>query len=141
MPSATRGIEHDIAWGVRGGLSIAGLYCLWVSVVRLTSGPRAFENLHVSYTVAVTTYLGIGLVSGAIVGALRRFTGTALGSYAVGLLSGLPLAFGLLTSIDGFPSRWSTFDQYAFPFFGVVAGLVIGSELDKRRKEAQDKSR
>lgn len=126
-------IATDVAWGAKRGVGIGVIYCVWATAIYAVGGPQAFESQHVTYLTAIGTYLGIGLVSGSVVGALRRFTSSTFGCYLVGLAAGVPLAFGLVTSIHGFPSHWDFGDRAGLPVFSIMAGLVIGNELAKRK--------
>jgi hypothetical protein len=135
------GWGSDIAWGAKRGLGVAFVYCAWVSVVYLIGGSTVFAKQEVTYATLVATYLGIGLISGISVGALRRFTNSVVGAYAVGIVAGIPVAVGIAICVKGLPSHWGEYERVAIPFFSVAAGLVIGSEMAKRARQVTSTTR
>ena len=62
----------NLRWGFSRGVAIALVYCVWVSIVYLVSGPEPFESIGVSYRSVIATYLGIGVASGSVIGMLSE---------------------------------------------------------------------
>jgi hypothetical protein len=122
-------IVQDIRRGVAGGLSIAALYCLWVAGIYAVRGAAPFDRQSVTLAGVLVTYLAIGLITGALVGLLWRFTVRKPIAYLVGLAAGVPVAIGIAICVRGFPSAWTTSARVTTYVFAVVAGLFIGSEI------------
>jgi len=94
-------VIDDIIWGVKRGVMLALGFCLWITVLYLLKGRDVFARQHVTYGGMIGAYLGLGLVAGSIVGALRRFTTSEGGSFLVGLAAGIPIAIGITVAVSG----------------------------------------
>lgn len=124
-------LKRDLRWGTTGGLSIAVVYCVWVLIIYMLRGSDPFEQAGVSLPMVLITYLGVGLVSGMVVGLLRPLTRWTVGAYAVGLAAGVPFGLGLVVCIQGSPDRWDWATWMGLPILILISGLVIGYELRK----------
>lgn len=111
---------------------MAAAYCAWVVGVYVFHGPGPFDRNNVTLMAVIVTYIGIGIFGGAVVGLMRPFTGTKIGAYAVGFVTGFLAAFGIGFLVAGSPVSWQLPEWGTIPIFGSVAGWVIGSELWKR---------
>ena len=119
--------------GVLLGLLTAALFCIWITIVRLTSGEQAFTRLGITYAGTMVTYVLMGMASGAIIGALMRFTDSRVGAYLVGFLGGTPIILGIMLQQAGLPRHWAPEDFTLAPVLSLVATLAIGSEIQRRR--------
>ena len=123
----------QIRKGMLVGLLTAALFCIWISIVRLTSGEHAFSRLGITYAETMVTYVLMGMTSGAIIGALLRFTDSRVGAYLVGFLGGTPIILGIMLQQAGLPRQWTPDDYTLTPILSLVATLAIGSEIQRRR--------
>lgn len=120
--------------GVLLGALTALLFCAWVTVVRLTNGEGAFTRLGITYVGAVSTYLLMGVASGALIGSLIRFTDTRIGAYLVGFAGSAPIVAGIMLQTAGSPRRWTPEDYSLAPVLSLIITIVIGSEIQRRKK-------
>lgn len=138
MTMTTARGAQNLRWGIRGGLVIAVVYCIWVTAVFLIQGSGPFERQGVTLLSVILTYLGVGATAGGVVGLLRPLTSHRLGAYLAGITAGIPVAVGLAICVRGFPSQWDFADRMLVPVFSVIAGVVIGSELRKKSPISND---
>ena len=130
---------NNVVWGIKRGLGIALLFCVWVSIIYAIKGTKVFEQQGVPLLTLITAYLAIGTISGAIVGGLRPFLGSAIGSYGVGLAAALPIAFGIVVAMNGFPSHWPASAVAFAVVFGGLGGIVIGNEFNSARGDGKSR--
>jgi hypothetical protein len=76
----------------------------------------------------------MGATSGTITGALLRHASSRFGVYLVGFVAGMPIVLGIMIQNDGMPSRWTLEQKLLSPVLAIVASLVIGSEILRRRE-------
>lgn len=128
-------VLDDMQWGAKRGISLAIIFCLWATIVFAFNGSTAFDRQQTTYAVVVITYLAIGLVSGSLVGALKRFASSERGAYVVGIAGGIPIAVGIEIALYGTISHWPPSARLFLPLYGIGAGCFIGNELNKARSE------
>lgn len=131
MPRSHEGIHKDVQWGVRRGLAIASVYCVWVIGIYLISGAAAFEKQGTTLPRVLFLYATIGTVAGAIVGLLRPATRGKFGAYLVGWIVGVLIVTGIGISLEGLPQDWDFAVWLSIPVLSPLAGWVVGSELWK----------
>ncbi len=119
--------------GVLVGALTALLFCAWVTVVRLTNGEGAFTRLGITYVGAVSTYMLMGIASGAFIGSLIRFTDRRIGTYLVGFAGSVPIVAGIMIRTAGSPRRWTPEDYSLAPVLSLIITLVVGSEIQRRK--------
>lgn len=129
---------QNLRWGIMGGLSIAAVYCVWVTALFLMQGSGPFDRQGVTLRSVILTYLGVGVTAGGAVGLLRPMTSHRFGAYLAGIIAGIPVAVGLAICVRGFPSQWDVADRILVPVFSVIAGVGIGSELRKKSPVKND---
>jgi hypothetical protein len=126
-------VSSSIRRGLIRGLITGGLLSLWVTFIFLRQGERPFEEVGTTYQAAVALYVLLGAIAGVIIGALLPFAKSTVGAYAVGLAAGVALAFGITLGAYGAPSRWQD-EAYGFVVvIALVATIVVGNEVNKRR--------
>ena len=94
----------NLKWGVKGGLTLAVFYSLWIGLVFLIGGADTFGRLGVSPTTVIAAYVTMGVLAGAVIGLLRPLTGNGFGAFVVGYLAAVPIAAGGMICFDGWPS-------------------------------------
>ena len=124
----------NLKWGVKGGLTLAAFYCVWVGVLFLIGGP---ESLGVGLTRLMATYVAVGVVAGAVMGLLRPLTGNDFGAFVVGYLAAVPITAGLMICLYGWPSTWTARLTHEFPMLVLVFGTIVGFQLTRRGDEVR----
>jgi hypothetical protein len=126
-----RSVPRDALWGAKRGLSIAGLYIAWVTVLRVFAGDEPFQRQGTSFAAVIGFYALTGIVSGAIVGMLWPYKQRRFVAYVAGVLAGIPAALGLMVILRGWPTQWNPLDALAIPIFVLGFGLLFGSTIAK----------
>jgi len=125
-----------IGSGARTGLIAGGLLAAWATVVFVLHGNAPFESRHLTYARTVAVYLAGGIISDAIVGALKPLARYDIGVPVVGIAAALPALVGLRIAREGV-SGWSAFDIEFIGFgallFGLCGALVYLSGRDARK--------
>ena len=109
---------EDTWAGLRMGLIMSFVYCAGATAILMGAGllfklgPREYLGLILGYLVA-------GALGGAIAGALKRFSNSALGLAATGLAVAAPVFLALGTVIWGVPLHWGRQE------WGGYAGTVL----------------
>lgn|SRR5678815_3774769 len=130
----------NLKWGVKGGLTLAVGYCLWVGLLFLIGGPETFSHLGVSPTTVIAAYVAMGVLAGAVIGLLRPLAGSGdFGAFVVGYLAAVPIAGGGMICFDGWPSTWPARSWHEFPMFVLVFGTIVGHHLSRRADELRAK--
>lgn len=132
---------RNMRWGVGGGLGIAVIYCVWVTIVYLVFGDDPFTRQGVTLLRVIETCLAAGLSAGAVIGLLRPVAENEFGAFGVGLNAGVPISAGLVICVEGWPSTWSRSVRHLFPVFTLLVGTAVGSYLNKAaedRRKASD---
>jgi peptidoglycan/LPS O-acetylase OafA/YrhL len=134
-------MRNPLLTNIRKGIILGGvtaiLFCLWISFIYAVEGSRPFTEKGITYLGTIATYLGMGIISGAIVGLLLPIARNTIGSYAVGFVGALPIACGIVIQHSGLPSHWDVETQTLVPVLVIVGGIAIGNEINKRRSKSQ----
>lgn len=125
-------MTSSIRKGMLLGLITAILFCVWVSIIYLSDGPRSFGKLGTTYRATVVMYILVGTVTGAVIGALLPFTGSRVGAYAVGGVASIPIVLGILIQNAGLPGNWDIEQWTLAPVIWLIAALAIGNETRRR---------
>lgn len=124
-----QGLRKGLIYGVLFGVAL----CLWVTVIFTLQGETPFIEVGTTYAHAAASYLIVSAVCGSVIGALFPFAKSTITSYAVGVVAASFVAFGIVVSTYGVPSRWEA-NAYGFLIVvSLVATLAIGNEINKRR--------
>lgn len=118
--------------GLLIGIVTALLLCAWITLIKFRDGDQPFTRLGISYSGTVVTYLLMGAGSGALIGALMRFTNSRTGAYLVGFVAAVPIVLGIMIQQSGMPGRWTADDVTLAPVLCLVATIAIGSEIRRR---------
>ena len=102
-----RDLLSNLKKGTAGGLAVASVYCIWITVIYLTKGEDAFERQGLTFRSLLLVYLAGGGLAGGVVGACRPWAKSTIGSRIIAVIAMLPLIFGLEVLIAGNPSRWA----------------------------------
>jgi hypothetical protein len=116
-----RRLSEDVLWGLKWGLSAALFFTAWVSFVRVSSGSEPFEEMEVTYSGVVTLYVLVGIVGGALLGALRPLTGSKWGAALLGWFLAFITYSAAAALIDAPPWEW---DSFLWVLFIVLAGVL-----------------
>ena len=111
-------LRSDVAWGIRIGAFVAGVFSLWVIGLSIVRGTTQFEQYGMTTWGIVSTYFAAAAVAGAVVGLLRPWARTRGGAAAVGAVAGVIVYAAISVAMDG----WRNFD----PAFALVAGIPVG---------------
>jgi hypothetical protein len=113
--------RRDLAWGVRVGAKMGGVYGAFAAVMMVSTG--AISKL-TSWEIAsiLGGYLAAGVVGGIVVGALRPYTRRPLGVAVTGAAVGIPVFAVMDTVIFGLPTQWNG-AQWATLF---IAAVLVG---------------
>jgi hypothetical protein len=128
-------VMGNLKWGVKGGLGIASLYCVWVGVLYLLQGSEPFSRQGVGLPTVLATYVAVGVIAGAVIGLLRPLTRNDFGAFVVGYLAAVPITAGLMICVNGWPTAWTVRRWHEFPVMVLLFGTMVGFELSRRRDE------
>lgn len=115
--------------GSKWGLRVALVLCAWVLVLAIASflgngspmirsrSGQAFNPLAI-----IAMYLMAGMVSGALVGAMRPLLQWRIGAAIVGVAAAIPTAAAIVTMISGTPD-WGRDEIITF----VITSLALGA--------------
>ena len=112
----------DLRWGVAWGLAYAVAFCLIAAIIALANGSTYLGKDNLSLAQVSSLYLIGGLIAGALVGALRKYTDHALGAMMVGLVAAIAVLMVFQISSEGSPAKWRTGDW--FDIF--IGSLLVG---------------
>ena len=117
--------------GMKWGMVMAALLCLWVLILIPINGSLIFRsNSGSEYHAAsiMLVYLLGGSLTGAVFGAMSPLLQTRIGAFCLGVLAMVPVGFGLLLADNQFGS-WSKTQSIALVFmalsFGGPGGIII----------------
>ncbi len=114
-------VLKDLRWGVAWGLAYAVIFCLFAAIVALANGSTYFGKYNLSLVQVSSLYLVGGLIAGALVGALRKYTDHAVGAMMVGLVAAVVVLMVFQISSDGNPARWRMRD-----WNDILIGSLVG---------------
>lgn len=137
-----RAVGRNIREGMKWGLIMAGLLCLWVLILIPFNGglifrDRSGEGIHAANILLL--YVISGAVTGALFGALRPLLRWRIVAALLGVLATIPFGFGFLITRIGFTS-WARHETLTLVImalaFGGPGGLIIrefvrSAEVDK----------
>jgi hypothetical protein len=128
---------RNLYWGVRWGLTFAGVYCAWALLLLLFGGEEAFRKQGITFVEAFGSYIASGVFGGAVVGALRPLLERSWGAPIVGIVAAIPIGFAFDLATAG--ARWaSTTSLITIAIFSVTLGAMGGlmlREVISRKKE------
>jgi len=119
--------REDLAWGVRNGMLIGGLYSLFVLILYSVDGPRRFDKINVALPALIGLYLGGGFTAGLVLGAFRSSLRSRTTAYAVSLLAAIPVAIGTTVLVTRNGTHWTSKEWFVATFMSVfiaVAGMA-----------------
>ena len=108
---------------------MAAAYSLFAIVVALAQGSIAFSQYGRDLAQILTSYLVAGLVGGAIVGLLRPFNSTVIGSAITGFIASFSVFLAMNTLLAGNPSRWPEGEWWTVLVISIIAGPLVGMYL------------
>lgn len=111
----------NIGFGIVFGMALATLYTAYVLALYLFRGNAPFEANEITLGAVIAAYFFGGIGGGIVVGLLFPLTTWHAGSMFVGVVAGLPAAFGIGYAVAGPVAQW---DQHSW-----VATLVTGTLL------------
>lgn len=117
---------RDVRFAVGTGFVMATLFSLWVVVMYLAGGPRAFSAIGTTVYAVVLCYYVAGIVGGALVGLLLPLTGTLGGRMLVGIVASLVLGISAQTTLKGAIWHWDRTTLVATTALAVFMGMVLG---------------
>ena len=123
-PRGLPALRRDLQWGVTTTLGTAAVLAIWVTIVRLVSGPGPFARNGVSYGQTLLLYAALAISGGLLVGALCRFTGTPGGVRVVGAIVGAFVMFGIGAWAVGLSEVVKPYMLLTSSAVGSIAGLV-----------------
>lgn len=112
----------DLRWGVAWGLAYAVIFCLFAAIVALANGSTYFGKYDLTLVQVSSLYLVGGLIAGALIGALRKYSDHAVGAMIVGFVAAVAVLMVFQISSDGNPTKWQTGD-WSYIFIG---SLLVG---------------
>jgi hypothetical protein len=114
-------------------MSTGLVFAAWASIVFAHAGDSPFRAAHTTLGRLVSTYLAVGIVAGALVGAAWRSGRSTAACYFLALPAASAVALGIIL-MEG--SSWTPWDFETQSLFGVlvcVGTLVIGNQINVRR--------
>jgi hypothetical protein len=90
------------------GLFVGVCLCVWVTGIRIISGPSPFRRVGTTYSAALVAYLLGCTVSGVLIGCMQPIARSAVGKAVAGSVAVVPfwVAIALTTSLtDSLDSR------------------------------------
>jgi len=126
QPAMLRTLGRNLLKGVGLALFVATGFSGWITVLRITTGTAAFDQLDTTYEATVALYYGGGLVAGILLGLLWPLHRWPLGSALLGILGMFPLYVGVeLTKAPR--SDWLSGDNIANSLLlAFLAGAPLG---------------
>ena len=132
MPRTGTGEETvsvaNLKWGILRGLFLGSVYSAYVLLVYLIRGADAFSALGLTLGTLVAAYLGGGVVSGAVVGALRPLTKSHAGCIFVGTVAAVPTFLGVGLAMYGAFSQWTADDAGSVILAIAILGPLFGHQ-------------
>lgn len=133
----------SIASGIRYGLAFGTVFAAWASAAYLSGANPSWSREGISWPMVLLFYLGGGILTGAIVGALRSIAKSRAGSAFVGAVAGVPLGLAIRLAMAGV-NNWRILDAAFISIFALAmgggAGLVLHdvfSDEDETRSGAR----
>ena len=114
-----------VVLGVGFGALIGALLSIWATLIRVLTGSSAFSDLNTSYPLVVVSYLGSGVVAGALVGILGRFVRGRIGAAILGFVVAIPCGLVFATAM-GNPPPWSVEDLLVTLTLAATLGAGVG---------------
>ena len=111
-----------VGLGIVIGLVFAVVYSVVASVIFLVAGDQPEELLAV-----VASYFGGGVVAGAIIGWLRPYSRTHVGSIVVGIIGAFPVFLGFAVADEGLPLNLG--DLATVAAVAVTLGGILGHKF------------
>ncbi len=122
-----RVLGANLAKGVALGLFVATGLSLYVTVLRVGSGPGPFQRLDTTYPMTVALYYGAGFVGGILLGLVWPLKRWFLGSALLGMLGVFPLYLGASFLMSP-PSQWLTGTNFAeAALLALMVGVPVGA--------------
>jgi hypothetical protein len=122
-----RVLGTNLAKGVALGLFVATGLSLFVTVLRVGSGPGPFQRLDTTYPLTVALYYGAGFVGGILIGLAWPLKRWLLGSALLGMLGVFPAYLGAAFLMSP-PSQWLTGDNFAeAALLALMVGVPVGA--------------
>lgn len=119
----------NILWGMRRGLAFAGVISAFVLVLYVANGASNFAKLGLSVPEIILIYAIGGVLTGAVVGAMRPWTKSRLGAMVTGVAAALPASLALGLALYGTPSQWHRTTLANCVIYAVIMGIVGGNVL------------
>ncbi len=95
----------------------------WATTLRVVNGQESFSNLETTYGAVIAFYFLGGVVSGAILGALRPLMRSRAGLALAVVLAAAPLTVALRVMWSGF-TPWTQVDWLFLVIFPTACGLI-----------------
>jgi hypothetical protein len=127
VPTETRPVARNIAWGIRIGLAFAGLLILWVIVTYLVSGREAFDKLDTTWAETVVSYLIAGLTCGIVLGFVRPHLTSMRRAVMLGPVIALPVFVTIASVIDQPVWHWSASLWILWTAVAAIFGSLLGA--------------
>jgi hypothetical protein len=121
----------NLRWGMMRGLFFGIFYSVFALIVYLFRGADAFNAYGLTLGSLVAAYALGGLISGAVVGALRPLTRWYAGHIVIGVAATIPAMLGVGLAMYGAFSRWTSEDVGSVVMAIVVLGPLFGHQEAK----------
>jgi hypothetical protein len=122
-------LPPDLRWGLRWGFRYSCIYFVVALVIAVGEVAGEAVGSFLRLAGVLLLYFPVGLAGGLVVGWLRPFTRSVLGSGLVGLAAGWPVSFGLMLMIAGLPTTWTGDEFKTVAFLALVVGPLAGMIL------------
>jgi len=114
-------LKSNVRWGVMNGLRVAFALSVFVTLEFLVVGSAPFDHVGATLWTTILAYVLMGILAGAVVGALRPQANRSIGGAAVvGAVAGLPSGLAMLLALKGMPSHWGGAE-----IFGALVGAPL----------------
>lgn len=130
---------QDVKWGIGWGWGLAGIFAVAAIVVETLSGGTAIEGLGMDTGEVIASYLAIGTVLGAIVGATRRSITSKWRAAALGwLLAAGAFAVLLWSGAVGSVPLWGALVGGCI--YGAGVGIPVALKYYSRKSSGDSES-
>jgi hypothetical protein len=122
-------ITENIAWGIRGSMTVAVGFAVIVIVEYLVLGPGTTSRLGVTLPTVLLTYAGGGTLAGIVLGIGRPLTKTRVGSMILGVFVATCAYGSFAIAMYGLPNHWHGDTWFVAILLGVFVGALGGENL------------
>lgn len=114
--------KSDLVWGMTRGIQLALVYC-FIAAAIYALNPDAFVANQAPFAAVIALYIGMGLLGGFLIGAMRSLLSEKRTAYIPAIAIGIVGAFALTVMLEGFPTTWDAQVWSGFPLLGVIFGV------------------